>query len=174
MASRGVNSATIIGNLGKDPEVKFGQNGSAVCRLTVATSESWVDKATNEKKDQVEWHNVVIFGKLAEIAGQYLQKGSQVYLNGKIKTRKWQDQQGQDRYTTEIVADQMQMLGGGQGGQGGQQQRQQPQQQHQAPQQQRQQQGGYQQQPQQRQGYQQQQQQAYDDQMIEFDSDLPF
>ena len=111
MASRGVNKVIIIGNLGNDPEVKFLPNGSnAVANLTVATSESWKDKNTGENKEVTEWHRCVAYGKVAEICGQYLNKGSKVYLEGKLKTRKWQGQDGQDRYTTEIVFDQMQML----------------------------------------------------------------
>lgn len=114
---RGVNRVTILGTLGKDPEVKYAANGNAIANLSVATSEQWTDKATGQKQEKTEWHRVVIFGKLAEIAGQYLTKGSQVYFEGKLQTRKWQDQtSGQDRYTTEIVVDGfggvMQMLGG--------------------------------------------------------------
>jgi single-strand DNA-binding protein len=110
MASRGVNKVILIGNLGQDPEVRYMPNGGAVCNITVATSESWKDKNTGENQEKTEWHRVVMFRRLAEIAGEYLKKGSKVYLEGKLQTRKWQDQQGQDRYTTEIVADQMQML----------------------------------------------------------------
>lgn len=101
---RGINLAIIVGTLGKDPEVKYSANGTAVARFSVATNEEWTDKNSGQKQTSTEWHNIVIWGKLAEIAGQYLKKGSQVYLQGKNKTRKWQDQQtGQDRYTTEIV-----------------------------------------------------------------------
>lgn len=110
MASRGVNKVILIGNLGQDPEVRYMPNGGAVCNITVATSETWKDKNSGENQEKTEWHRVVMFRKLAEIAGEYLKKGSKVYLEGKLQTRKWQDQQGQDRYTTEIVADQMQML----------------------------------------------------------------
>jgi single-strand DNA-binding protein len=113
---RGVNKVILVGTLGKDPEVRFTPNGNSVATLSVATSEQWTDKQSGEKQEKTEWHRVVIFGKLAEIAGQYLKKGSQVYLEGKIQTRKWQDQSGQDRYSTEVVLDvngQMQMLGGG-------------------------------------------------------------
>lgn len=123
MASRGVNKVILVGNLGQDPEVKYLQNGNAVANITVATSESWRDKATGEQKERTEWHRVVIFGKLAEIAGEYLRKGSQVYLEGSLQTRKWQDQSGQDRYSTEVVINvggTMQMLGG-RGSDGGQQ-----------------------------------------------------
>ena len=98
-----LNEVTLIGNLGKEPELKYTNNGSAVCNLNLATTESWVDKASGEKKESVEWHRVNLFGKLAEIAGQYLSKGSKVYIRGKIQTRKWQDKEGNDRYTTEIV-----------------------------------------------------------------------
>ncbi|WP_078122165.1 single-stranded DNA-binding protein [Thiosocius teredinicola] len=110
MASRGVNKVILIGNLGQDPEVRYMPNGGAVCNITVATSETWKDKNTGENQEKTEWHRVVMFRKLAEIAGEYLKKGSKVYLEGRLQTRKWQDQQGQDRYTTEIIADQMQML----------------------------------------------------------------
>jgi len=110
MASRGVNKVILIGNLGQDPEVRYMPNGGAVCNITVATSETWKDKNTGENQEKTEWHRVVMFRRLAEIAGEYLKKGSKVYLEGRLQTRKWQDQQGQDRYTTEIVADQMQML----------------------------------------------------------------
>lgn len=121
---RGVNKVILVGTLGRDPEVRFAANGNAIANLSVATSEQWNDRATGERQERTEWHRVVIFGKLAEIAQQYLTKGSQVYLEGKLQTRKWQDQAtGQDKYSTEIVIDQgggvMQMLGGGnrQGGQ---------------------------------------------------------
>ncbi len=109
---RGVNKVILIGTLGRDPEVKATQTGQSVASLSVATSEQWTDKASGEKTEKTEWHKVTIWGKLADIAGQYLRKGSSVYLEGKIQTRKWQDQNGQDRYSTEVVADQMQMLGG--------------------------------------------------------------
>lgn len=165
MASRGVNKVIIVGNLGNDPEVKYMPSGSAVANLTVATSESWKDKNTGEQKEKTEWHRVAIFGKLAEIAGEYLRKGSQVYLEGQLQTRKWQDQQGQDRYTTEVVIQGfngvMQMLGGKQGGQ--------------------QQQGGWgqpqQQQPAQQQPQQQAPQQAqpqYNEPPMDFVDDIPF
>ena len=103
MASRGINKVILVGNLGQDPEVKYMPNGNAVCNITVATSESWKDKNSGEMQERTEWHRVVFFRRLAEIAGEYLKKGSQVYLEGRLQTRKWQDQQGQDRYTTEIV-----------------------------------------------------------------------
>lgn len=119
---KGVNRVIIVGNLGQDPEVKYLPNGGAVTNITLATSESWKDKQTGEKKETTEWHRVILFGKLAEVAGEYLRKGSQVYIEGKLQTRKWQDQSGNDRYTTEIVVPQiggvMQMLGG-KGGDGG-------------------------------------------------------
>lgn len=101
----GVNKVIIIGGLGQDPEVKYSASGNAIANLSVATSESWRDKMSGEKKEKTEWHRVVIFGKLAEVAGQYLRKGSKVYLEGKLQTRKWQDNNGQDKYTTEIVLD---------------------------------------------------------------------
>ncbi|MEM8152167.1 single-stranded DNA-binding protein [Morganella morganii] len=119
MASRGVNKVILIGNLGQDPEVRYMPNGGAVTNITLATSESWRDKQTGEMKEKTEWHRVVIFGKLAEIAGEYLKKGSQVYIEGSLQTRKWQDQSGQERYTTEVVVNiggSMQMLGGRSGG----------------------------------------------------------
>lgn len=115
MASKGVNKVILVGNLGKDPEVRYLPNGGAVANLTLATSESWRDKATGEQKEKTEWHRVVLFGKLAEIAGEYLRKGSQVYIEGKLTTRKWTDQAGVEKYTTEIhvnVGGVLQMLGG--------------------------------------------------------------
>lgn len=110
MASKGVNKALILGNLGKDPEMRYSPSGAAIANFTVATSESWKDKNTGEKQERTEWHRIVAFNKLAEIIGQYLKKGSKVYIEGSIRTRKWQGQDGQDRYTTEIVASEMQML----------------------------------------------------------------
>ncbi len=177
MAARGVNKVILVGNLGKDPEMRYMPSGGAVANLTVATSESWKDKNTGEQREQTEWHRVVMFNRLGEIAGEYLKKGSKVYLEGKLQTRKWQDNNGQDRYTTEIVASEMQMLdsrgsgggdfGGGQQGGGFQKQNQN-------------QGGGYQQQgsPQQAQQPQQQPQNqpaggagnGFDD----FDDDIPF
>jgi single-strand DNA-binding protein len=106
-----VNKVIIVGNLGKDPEIRYMPNGDAVTNCTIATTDSWKDKTTGEKKEATEWHRIVFFRKLAEIAGQYLKKGSQVYIEGSLKTRKWQDKEGRDCYTTEIVADSMQMLG---------------------------------------------------------------
>ena len=117
--ARGVNKVFLVGHLGKDPEVRYSANGQAVANVTLATSESWKDKESGEKQERVEWHRVVFFGRLAEIAGEYLKKGSPVYVEGKLQTRKWQDKQGQDRYTTEIVVNDMQMLGGGNGSDGG-------------------------------------------------------
>ncbi len=179
MASRGINKVILVGNLGTDPEVRYLPSGGAVANITVATSESWRDKATGEQREKTEWHRVSLFGKLAEVAGEYLRKGSQVYIEGQLQTRKWQNQQGQDQYTTEIVVQGfngvMQMLGGrAQGGQ--------------APQQGQQNQGwGNSQQPQQQQ-YQQpaahqpapQQQQPmqsapqYNEPPVDFDDDIPF
>ncbi|MGF6565477.1 single-stranded DNA-binding protein SSB1 [Kosakonia cowanii] len=121
MASRGVNKVILVGNLGQDPEVRYMPSGGAVANITLATSESWRDKATGEMKEQTEWHRVVLFGKLAEVAGEYLRKGSQVYIEGQLRTRKWTDQSGQEKYTTEVVVNvggTMQMLGGRQGGGG--------------------------------------------------------
>ena len=119
--ARGVNKVILVGNLGNDPDVRFTPNGSAVANLSLATSESWKDRNTGQQQERTEWHRVVIFGKLAEIAQQYLRKGSKVYIEGKLQTRKWQGQDGQDRYTTEVVVDitgQMQMLDGRQGDMG--------------------------------------------------------
>ena len=114
--ARGANKVILVGNLGNDPETRFMPSGSAVTNITVATSESWKDKQTGQQQERTEWHKVAFFGKLAEIAGEYLKKGSKVYIEGSLRTRKWQGQDGQDRYTTEIVASEMQMLdsrGGG-------------------------------------------------------------
>jgi len=119
MATRGVNKVILIGNIGKDPEVKYFPNGDAFCNLTLATSESWNDKSSGEKKEKTEWHNVVFTRKLAEIVGQYVKKGSKLYVEGSLRTRKWQDKEGQDRYTTEILVNDMQMLDGKGGGGGG-------------------------------------------------------
>lgn len=120
MAQIGINKCIILGRLGQDPEVKYLPSGGAVANITIATSESWKDKNTNEQREKTEWHRVVIFGKLAEIAGEYLRKGSQVYIEGQLQTRKWQDQNGQDRYSTEVVVQGfngvMQMLGSAIGG----------------------------------------------------------
>ena len=112
--SRGINKVILVGNLGKDPEIRYTSDGNPIANLSVATSEEWTDKSSGERREKTEWHRVVLFGKVAEIAGQYLRKGSQVYLEGRLQTRKWTDQNGQDRYTTEVVVDQrgtMQMLG---------------------------------------------------------------
>jgi len=114
--ARGVNKVILIGNLGQDPEVKYMPNGNAVANITVATSESWKDKNTGEQVDKTEWHRVVFFRRLAEIVGEYLKKGSKIYIEGKLQTRKWQDKNGADHWTTEVVASEMQMLdsrGGG-------------------------------------------------------------
>lgn len=114
--ARGINKVILVGNLGQDPEVRYMPNGNAVANITLATSDSYKDKNTGQLVDKTEWHRVVFFGKLAEVVGEYCRKGSQIYVEGKLQTRKWQDQQGQDKYTTEIVVDgftgQMQMLGG--------------------------------------------------------------
>ncbi|MBB1313182.1 single-stranded DNA-binding protein [Aliivibrio sp. SR45-2] len=183
MASRGINKVILVGNLGQDPEIRYMPSGGAVANITIATSESWRDKATGEQREKTEWHRVALFGKLAEVAGEYLRKGSQVYVEGQLQTRKWQDQSGQDRFTTEVVVQGfngvMQMLGGRGQGQGapagGQQQQQQqgnwgqpqqpaqqnnfaPQQQQQAPQQQA---------P-------QAAQPQYNEPPMDFDDDIPF
>lgn len=139
--ARGINKVILIGNLGADPEVRYMPQGGAVANLNVATSETWTDKNTNEKKEATEWHRVVIYNRPAEIAGEYLRKGSKVYLEGKLKTRKWTDKDGVERYTTEIVCEEMQMLDGRGDNNGQQQSRQQ---------------GGYQQQRGQQGGYPQQ------------------
>ena len=110
--ARGINKVILVGNLGQDPETRYMPSGSAVTNFTVATNESWKDKQTGEQKERTEWHRVAMFNRPAEIAAEYLRKGSQVYIEGKLRTRKWQDKDGQDRYTTEIIADEMQMLGG--------------------------------------------------------------
>jgi single-strand DNA-binding protein len=114
--ARGINKVILVGNLGKDPETRYMPNGKAVTNFSIATSESWKDKQTGEQKEKTEWHNIVMFDRLAEIAAEYLKKGSQVYVEGKLQTRKWQDKEGRDRYTTEINANEMQMLGGRGGG----------------------------------------------------------
>ena len=170
MASKGVNKVILVGNLGNDPEIRYMPSGATVANIAIATSESWRDKATGEQKEKTEWHKVAIFGKLAEVSGEYLRKGSQVYIEGQLQTRKWQDQSGQDRYSTEVVVQGfngvMQMLGGKQGGQ----QQQAPQQQ--APQQQ----APQQQTPMQRAPQQQAQNQQpqYNEPPMDFDDDIPF
>lgn len=111
-----LNKVILIGNLGRDPETRYAPSGDAICNVTIATTETWKDKQSGEKREQTEWHRVVFFGRLAEIAAQYLRKGSQVYVEGRLQTRKWQGQDGQDRYTTEIRADEMKMLGSRSGG----------------------------------------------------------
>ena len=116
--ARGVNKVILVGNLGKDPEVRYTPSGSAVANVTIATSDQWKDKQTGEQQERTEWHRVVFFNRLAEVVAEYLKKGQQIYVEGRIQTRKWQDQSGQDRYTTEIVANEMQMLGGRGGGGG--------------------------------------------------------
>ncbi|CED72386.1 single-stranded DNA-binding protein [Aliivibrio wodanis] len=181
MASRGVNKVILVGNLGQDPEIRYMPSGGAVANITIATSESWRDKATGEQREKTEWHRVSLFGKLAEVAGEYLRKGSQVYIEGQLQTRKWQDQNGQDRFTTEVVVQGfngvMQMLGGrGQGAPVSGQQQQgnwgQPQQPAQQPAQQ----NNFA--PQQQQAPQQQAPQAtqpqYNEPPMDFDDDIPF
>jgi single-strand DNA-binding protein len=115
-----INKVILVGNLGRDPETRYMPDGGAVTNVSIATTDTWKDKTSGEKKEATEWHRVVFFNRLAEIAGEYLKKGSQVYVEGRLRTRKWQDKEGQDKYTTEIVCDTMQMLGGRQGmGEGG-------------------------------------------------------
>lgn len=116
--ARGINKVILVGNVGGDPETRYMPSGSAVTNITIATNETWKDKQTGEKKERTEWHRVALFNRLAEVAAEYLRKGSQVYIEGKLRTRKWQGKDGQDRYTTEIIASEMQMLGG-RGGSGG-------------------------------------------------------
>src|SRR3954469_6951688 len=106
-----VNKVILVGNLGRDPETRYAPEGGAICNISVATTDTWKDKTSGEKQERTEWHRVVFFNRLAEIAGEYLKKGSQVYVEGSLRTRKWQDKEGQEKYTTEIVADRMQMLG---------------------------------------------------------------
>jgi single-strand DNA-binding protein len=116
--ARGINKVILVGNLGNDPDMKYTAGGAAIAKISVATTDSWKDKQTGENQERTEWHRVVFFGRLAEVVGEYLRKGSQVYIEGRLQTNKWQDQNGQDRYTTEIVASDMQMLGG-RGGEAG-------------------------------------------------------
>jgi single-strand DNA-binding protein len=166
--ARGVNKVIIVGNCGQDPETRFMPSGGAVTNLSIATSESWKDKTSGEPQERTEWHGVVFFNRLAEIAGEYVKKGSKLYVEGALRTRKWQNKEGQDQYTTEIVASEMQMLdsrGGQDGGQGGG---------YQPPQQQ---QGGYQQPAAQNKpqgGQQQAPQQQAPQGMDSFDDDIPF
>ncbi len=164
MARRGINKAIVLGNLGQDPETRYMPNGNAVTNISIATSESWKDKQSGQDQERTEWHRVVFFNRLAEIAGEYLRKGSKVYVEGSLRTRKWQDQSGVDKYTTEIVASEMQMLDS----RGDEQQ--QPQQQ--APQQQQQQ--APQQAPMQQPAQQQSQQAAPSPASSEFLDDIPF
>lgn len=117
--ARGINKVILVGNLGADPDTRYMPSGKAVTNIRVATSESWKDKQTGDTQERTEWHGIVMYDKLGEIAAEYLRKGSQVYIEGKLRTRKWQDKEGKDRYTTEIIADQMQMLGSRGGGGGG-------------------------------------------------------
>jgi single-strand DNA-binding protein len=114
-----VNKVILIGNLGRDPETRYATSGAAICNITLATSRQWKDKTSGEKREETEWHRVVFYDRLAEIAGEYLKKGRPVYVEGRLKTRKWQDKEGQDRYTTEIIAEEMQLLGSREGGGGG-------------------------------------------------------
>jgi single-strand DNA-binding protein len=116
--ARGINKVILVGNLGADPDTRYMPSGKAVTNIRVATSESWKDRQTGDMQERTEWHSIVMYDKLGEIAAEYLRKGSQVYIEGKLRTRKWQDKEGKDRYTTEIIADQMQMLGGRGGGAG--------------------------------------------------------
>jgi single-strand DNA-binding protein len=117
--ARGVNKVILVGNLGGDPETRSMPSGMTVTNIRIATSESWKDKASGAQQERTEWHSIALFGRLGEIAAEYLRKGSQVFIEGKLRTRKWQDKQGNDRFTTEIIADNMQMLGGRAGGGGG-------------------------------------------------------
>ena len=114
--ARGINKVIIVGNLGQDPDTRYMPSGAAVTNFTVATNESWKDKETGEQKDRTEWHKITMFGRLAEVSAEYLRKGSQVYIEGKLRTEKWKDKDGNERYTTKIIADEMQMLGGRGGG----------------------------------------------------------
>jgi single-strand DNA-binding protein len=114
-----INKVILIGNLGRDPEVRYTANGAAICNITIATSRNWKDKNSGEKMEETEWHRVVFYDRLAEIAGEYLKKGRSVYVEGRLKTRKWQDKDGVEKYTTEVIADNMQLLGGRDGGGGG-------------------------------------------------------
>ncbi len=109
--ARGVNKAIIVGNLGRDPEVRYTASGNAIANITVATTDNWKDRQSGERQEKTEWHRVVFFGRLAEITGEYLKKGAQVYIEGRLQTRKWEDKSGQERYTTEIVGNELQMLG---------------------------------------------------------------
>lgn len=110
--ARGINKVILIGNLGNDPDIRYTASGAAVANISLATAESWRDKDSGEQQERTEWHRIVFFGRLAEIAGEYLRKGSQIYVEGRLQTRKWQDKEGNDKYTTEIVGNEMQMLGG--------------------------------------------------------------
>jgi single-strand DNA-binding protein len=179
--ARGINKVIIVGNCGQDPETRYLPSGGAVTNMSLATSEAWKDKNTGEQQERTEWHKVVFFNRLGEIAGEYLKKGSKVYVEGSLRTRKWQGQDGSDRYTTEIVASEMQMLdsrGGQEGGGGGGGYQQNRPQQNQGQQNQGQQNQGQQNQGQQNQGQQQQQNQAPKQQapqgMDSFDDDIPF
>lgn len=164
MASKGVNKVILVGNLGQDPEVRYMPNGDASCTISIATSESWKDKQTGEMRERTEWHRVVAFRRLAEIMGEYLRKGAKVYVEGSLRTRKWQDNNGQERYTTEIMANEMQMLDSRQGTgapYGGGQPQQQPQ-------------NNYQQRPNAPKQNQQPPMQSEPDPFADFDDDIPF
>ena len=167
MGMKGVNKVIIVGNCGQDPEVRYSPSGMCFCNVSIATSESWKDKQSGEQKERTEWHRIVLQGKLAEIAGEYVKKGSQVYFDGKLQTRKWQGQDGHEKYTTEIIVDSlsgvMQLLGGKQ------QQSSQPAQQQQ---QQQKQQGGYSRPQQQQQP--QSSTPVYNEPPMDFDDDIPF
>jgi single-strand DNA-binding protein len=168
--ARGVNKVILVGNLGKDPEIRYTPSGSAVANITIATSDQWKDKHTGEQQERTEWHRVVFFNRLAEVVGEYVKKGQQIYVEGRIQTRKWQDQSGQDRWTTEIVANEMQMLGGrGSGSDQGMDQSAPPPQQRPTPQQQGQG-GGQQNSPEKAPAPASTQGGAFDD----FDDDIPF
>lgn len=114
-----VNKVILVGNLGRDPEVRYSADGNAICNVSIATTSNWKDKSSGERREETEWHRVVMYNRLAEIAGEYLRKGRPIYVEGRLRTRKWQNKEGQDQYTTEIIADQMQMLGGRDGESGG-------------------------------------------------------
>jgi single-strand DNA-binding protein len=167
--ARGVNKVILVGQLGQDPETKFSASGAAITNVSVATSESWKDKQTGQQQEKTEWHRVVFFNRLAEIAGEYLKKGAKVYIEGSLRTRKWQDQSGQDRYTTEIVASEMQMLDSRNEGQAQQQPAHQYAQAQQAPQYQQPRQA-----PQQRPAQYQQPAPQHQQGMDQFDDDIPF
>lgn len=162
MAQHGVNKVILIGNLGQDPEIRYMQNGKAVANMSIATSESWNDQQ-GQKQEKTEWHRITAYDKLAEIIGEYVKKGSKIYVEGKLQTRKWQDQQGQDKYTTEVIINQMQMLDGKKDGGSGGGQPAQPSRQQSTPQR-----------PPQQSAPQQTSQPQYNEPPMDFDSDIPF